>query len=227
MLISDIYFGKMNNNEKNLKRSAESPIVIDDDEQPGSSGTSSNQEVIYLSDIKDYPEDEIIQIDDDEEPVKSVTVRRKERIELMHPSILVDPLPTAHAFAMNFFKFSRFGTSEHGPIATVREQLDEPSIRIKRPKIVMRNLENAPEDKENAQPEFTCNICLESLSEIKSAGKKVLTTPCGHPFCSSCLDKSARAGYYNNQLPKRDLPVVSCPKCRKKHALKDRVELFV
>ena len=223
------------NSEKNssLKRPAESPIVIDDADQPGPSGISEKEDVIYLSDIEDYPEDEIIQIDDDDEPVDRVkslnlTARKKERIDLMHPSILVDPLPTAHAFAMTFLKFSRFGTAEYGPAATVREQLVEPAVKIKRPKIVMRNLENPPtEDKENAQPEFTCSICLESLSEIKAAGKKVLATPCGHPFCSRCLDMTARAGYYNNELPRKDLPVVSCPKCRKKHALKDRIELFV
>ena len=148
----------------------------------------------------------------------------------MHPSVLVDPLPTAHAFAMTFNKFSRFTTAEHGPTATVRDQIDAPAVKIKRPKIVMRNLDRSAEDdnKENSQPvaDFTCSICMESLSEIKASGKKVLATPCGHPFCSRCLDMSAKTGYLG-QLPRKDLVVNSCPKCRKKHALKDLIELFV
>lgn len=54
-----------------------------------------------------------------------------------------------------------------------------------------------------SQDGISCPVCMDSLSEIKSEGKQVVSTNCGHVFCSQCIKDAVRT-------QKR------CPTCRKK-----------
>ncbi|CAG5098773.1 Oidioi.mRNA.OKI2018_I69.XSR.g15963.t1.cds [Oikopleura dioica] len=103
----------------------------------------------------------------------------------------------------------------------------------KRPKIVLKELiplTNQP-DSRNAPPPppadigFSCNICMETMAEIRSSGKKIVTTPCGHPFCRPCLEMAACSVY--GRMPGPNQVVNHCPKCRKKYSLRQLIELFV
>ncbi|GFT62748.1 hypothetical protein TNCV_3146151 [Trichonephila clavipes] len=50
-----------------------------------------------------------------------------------------------------------------------------------------------------------CAICLETPDEVTASGKMLMSTRCGHIFCSSCIDrifKESKSKY--------------CPKCRKR-----------
>ena len=57
----------------------------------------------------------------------------------------------------------------------------------------------------------TCPICMETFSEIKASNRTLMTTHCGHIFCSRCLamvkkQKSTSTGRKET---------VQCPTCRK------------
>jgi len=49
-----------------------------------------------------------------------------------------------------------------------------------------------------------CSICLDTYVEIKDVGKTLMSTTCGHVFCSTCLESSLK----NNGK--------TCPVCRKR-----------
>ncbi|KFQ34907.1 E3 ubiquitin-protein ligase RNF4, partial [Mesitornis unicolor] len=49
----------------------------------------------------------------------------------------------------------------------------------------------------------SCPICMDGYSEIVQSGRLIVSTKCGHVFCSQCLRDSLRNA-------------TSCPTCRKK-----------
>lgn len=51
-----------------------------------------------------------------------------------------------------------------------------------------------------------CPVCLDSISDIKSSGRHIMATRCGHVFCSLCIEGILRG----QDLGSR------CPTCRKK-----------
>jgi len=59
-----------------------------------------------------------------------------------------------------------------------------------------------------------CPVCLDSLSTIRSKGNNLLSTTCGHVFCSSCLPECVRLHS-------------KCPTCRQKMTNRDYHELFL
>ena len=118
----------------------------------------------------------------------------------------------------------------------------------KRPKIVLKELvkndENEPPKKKKQEQNssddvFSCNICMETMAEMKQTNKKVrilapflqptflqiVSTPCGHVFCRQCLEMSAKSLY--GRMPQANAKVNSCPKCRTKYSFKQLIELFV
>ncbi|XP_041652920.1 RING finger protein 4 isoform X2 [Cheilinus undulatus] len=50
---------------------------------------------------------------------------------------------------------------------------------------------------------ISCPVCLDSYSEIVESGRLVVSTKCGHVFCSQCLRDSLTSSH-------------TCPTCRKK-----------
>lgn len=56
---------------------------------------------------------------------------------------------------------------------------------------------------ESPPPSLKCPICIETFTNIKKVGNKIVVTRCGHIFCDFCLK---RAISDNGR---------KCPKCRK------------
>ncbi|XP_068182465.1 E3 ubiquitin-protein ligase RNF4 [Antennarius striatus] len=50
---------------------------------------------------------------------------------------------------------------------------------------------------------ISCPVCLDSYSEIVESGRLVVSTKCGHVFCSQCLRDSLASSH-------------TCPTCRKR-----------
>ncbi|KAM8909176.1 E3 ubiquitin-protein ligase RNF4-like isoform 2-T3 [Spinachia spinachia] len=50
---------------------------------------------------------------------------------------------------------------------------------------------------------ISCPVCLDSYSEIVESGRLVVSTKCGHVFCSQCLRDSLTSSH-------------TCPTCRKR-----------
>eukprot|EP00092_Neocalanus_flemingeri_P041271 GFUD01044941.1.p1 GENE.GFUD01044941.1~~GFUD01044941.1.p1 ORF type:complete len:173 (-),score=49.93 GFUD01044941.1:185-682(-) len=71
---------------------------------------------------------------------------------------------------------------------------------------------NAPSSP--APQSIQCPVCLVSLSSIRRNGYHLLSTTCGHVFCSHCLPECIRL---NSQ----------CPTCRKRLARGDYHQLFL
>eukprot|EP00092_Neocalanus_flemingeri_P035795 GFUD01038975.1.p1 GENE.GFUD01038975.1~~GFUD01038975.1.p1 ORF type:complete len:191 (-),score=51.78 GFUD01038975.1:39-542(-) len=65
-----------------------------------------------------------------------------------------------------------------------------------------------------APQSIQCPVCLESLSSIRRNGYQVLSTTCGHVFCSHCLPECIRL---NSQ----------CPTCRQRLTRDDYHQLFL
>jgi len=70
------------------------------------------------------------------------------------------------------------------------------------------------EDSTSSQPSIMCPICFTSLSDILSKGSSLVSTVCGHLFCSWCLPSCLLAS------PK-------CPTCRVSCSVRDYHPVFL
>nr|XP_005311261.1 E3 ubiquitin-protein ligase RNF4 isoform X2 [Chrysemys picta bellii]XP_005311262.1 E3 ubiquitin-protein ligase RNF4 isoform X2 [Chrysemys picta bellii]XP_042701494.1 E3 ubiquitin-protein ligase RNF4 isoform X2 [Chrysemys picta bellii]XP_042701495.1 E3 ubiquitin-protein ligase RNF4 isoform X2 [Chrysemys picta bellii] len=70
---------------------------------------------------------------------------------------------------------------------------------------VSGGLETLEDETASSRPSGTvsCPICMDGYSEIVQSGRLIVSTKCGHVFCSQCLRDSLRNAN-------------SCPTCRKK-----------
>ncbi|XP_034626885.1 E3 ubiquitin-protein ligase RNF4 isoform X2 [Trachemys scripta elegans] len=70
---------------------------------------------------------------------------------------------------------------------------------------VSGDLETLEDETASSRPSGTvsCPICMDGYSEIVQSGRLIVSTKCGHVFCSQCLRDSLRNAN-------------SCPTCRKK-----------
>uniref|UniRef100_K7G8I5 E3 ubiquitin-protein ligase RNF4 n=1 Tax=Pelodiscus sinensis TaxID=13735 RepID=K7G8I5_PELSI len=60
----------------------------------------------------------------------------------------------------------------------------------------------------------SCPICMDGYSEIVQSGRLIVSTKCGHVFCSQCLRDSLRNAN-------------SCPTCRKKLSHKQYHPIYI
>ncbi|KAM4708059.1 E3 ubiquitin-protein ligase RNF4 isoform 1-T2 [Discoglossus pictus] len=60
----------------------------------------------------------------------------------------------------------------------------------------------------------SCPICMDGYSEIIQSGRLIVSTRCGHIFCSQCLRDALKN-------------VTSCPTCRKKLTAKQYHPIYV
>uniref|UniRef100_A0A670IHW3 E3 ubiquitin-protein ligase RNF4 n=1 Tax=Podarcis muralis TaxID=64176 RepID=A0A670IHW3_PODMU len=60
----------------------------------------------------------------------------------------------------------------------------------------------------------SCPICMDGYSEIVQSGRLIVSTKCGHVFCSQCLRDSLRNAN-------------SCPTCRKKLGYKQYHPIYI
>ncbi|KAK5896438.1 hypothetical protein CesoFtcFv8_009601 [Champsocephalus esox] len=61
---------------------------------------------------------------------------------------------------------------------------------------------------------ISCPVCLDMYSEIVDSGRLVVSTKCGHVFCSQCLRDSLKSSH-------------TCPTCRKKLTPRQYHPLYV
>ncbi|CAN2390606.1 Prokaryotic RING finger family 4 [Pristimantis euphronides] len=60
----------------------------------------------------------------------------------------------------------------------------------------------------------SCPICMDSYSEIVQSGRLIVSTKCGHVFCSQCIRDALRNA-------------TSCPTCRKKLTPKQYHPIYI
>ena len=86
------------------------------------------------------------------------------------------------------------------------QQNKKPSIVTSlKAKVVEKRVETPPPAPVMDEP--TCPICMCTFTEIKAAKQNLMSTRCGHIFCSTCLEKVKKLG--------RRIDFVECPTCRK------------
>ncbi|XP_030251423.1 E3 ubiquitin-protein ligase RNF4 isoform X2 [Sparus aurata] len=61
---------------------------------------------------------------------------------------------------------------------------------------------------------ISCPVCLDSYSEIVESGRLVVSTKCGHVFCSQCLRDALTSSH-------------TCPTCRKRLTHRQYHPLYV
>lgn len=66
----------------------------------------------------------------------------------------------------------------------------------------------------SAEKGVTCPVCLDTSQEIRSSGRQLFSTTCGHVFCNQCINDSIKT-------QKR------CPSCRKKLTSRQIHPLFI
>ncbi|XP_072718438.1 E3 ubiquitin-protein ligase RNF4-like [Ciconia boyciana] len=69
--------------------------------------------------------------------------------------------------------------------------------------ILISDDEDETRDSDVPSGTVSCPICMDGYSEIVQSGRLIVSTKCGHVFCSQCLRDSLRNAN-------------SCPTCRKK-----------
>ncbi|XP_041133668.1 E3 ubiquitin-protein ligase RNF4-like isoform X2 [Polyodon spathula] len=60
----------------------------------------------------------------------------------------------------------------------------------------------------------SCPICMDSYAEILQSGRLIVSTKCGHLFCSQCLRNALKHAH-------------SCPTCRKKLTHKQYHPIYI
>ena len=97
--------------------------------------------------------------------------------------------------------------------STVRKQNKKPTTKAKVVEKPVARVETPPPAPSPAVDQPTCPICFETFSEIKASKRNLMTTRCGHIFCSTCLERVKKTGRSTtSRLP---IVVVECPTCRK------------
>jgi len=69
----------------------------------------------------------------------------------------------------------------------------------------------------NTSSSTNCPVCLDSLNEVKAAGRQMMATTCGHIFCEECI----RGVLGANATARK------CPTCRKKLSARSVHPLFI
>ena len=93
----------------------------------------------------------------------------------------------------------------------------EPKPKANTAKKLASKLAKPPAEVEPSPPvadQPTCPICMETFSEIKASQRTLMTTQCGHIFCSRCLEM-VKKPYRSNSTSTGRKFVVQCPTCRK------------
>ncbi|XP_056410944.1 E3 ubiquitin-protein ligase RNF4 isoform X3 [Hyla sarda] len=83
--------------------------------------------------------------------------------------------------------------------------------------IVSRRSRDPPPTSHNSprtSGSVSCPICMDGYSEITQSGRLIVSTKCGHIFCSQCLRDALRN-------------VTSCPTCRKKLTPKQYHPIYI
>jgi len=94
---------------------------------------------------------------------------------------------------------------------------DSPLATASSPEKDLPAASSPKEDPPAGSPEafpFSCPVCLDNLPRIKSSGRDMMSTVCGHIFCSSCLSVCFKS---NSR----------CPTCRKILLSKDMHQIFI
>ena len=76
-----------------------------------------------------------------------------------------------------------------------------------------------------------CPICLDPLRGLPS-WKEVLSTPCGHLFCNTCLVTALRYGLEIAAILQRQAfsgnrSAWQCPKCRRRTRAEEAIKIFL
>ena len=95
------------------------------------------------------------------------------------------------------------GRKQNKKLTTKAKVVEKPVARVETP----------PPAPSPVVDEPTCPICFETFSEIKASKRNLMTTRCGHIFCSTCLERVKKPGRSTtSRLP---IVFVECPTCRK------------
>lgn len=78
----------------------------------------------------------------------------------------------------------------------------------------MMPLQHSVSSSRSAPGTISCPVCLDSYSEIVESGRLVVSTKCGHVFCSQCLRDALTSSH-------------RCPTCRTKLTHKQYHPLYV
>jgi len=167
------------------------------------------QEVVELPDVIDLSDDEIDLEVDRALAQQDTTAASQSRISLsddemdmLDLDLAADPAPI----------------QEDTPAAPQRSISLNTTIDLTRSpeRPVLSHTQNTTSPGCSTVPPSTiqCPVCLDSLSTIRSKGNNLLSTTCGHVFCSSCLPECVRLHS-------------KCPTCRQKMTNRDYHELFL
>ena len=96
---------------------------------------------------------------------------------------------------------------------TDRKQNKKPTTKAKVVEKPVARVETPPPAPSPLVDQPTCPICFETFSEIKASKRNLMTTRCGHIFCSTCLERVKKPG--RSTTSRRPIVVVECPTCRK------------
>ncbi|XP_075050356.1 E3 ubiquitin-protein ligase RNF4 [Mixophyes fleayi] len=77
-----------------------------------------------------------------------------------------------------------------------------------------RKSRDLPSTDRSTAGNVSCPICLDGYSEITQSGRLIVSTKCGHIFCSQCLRDALKN-------------VTSCPTCRKKLTHKQYHPIYI
>ncbi|KAG9479542.1 E3 ubiquitin-protein ligase RNF4 [Eleutherodactylus coqui] len=77
-----------------------------------------------------------------------------------------------------------------------------------------RDLPSTNHNNSRSSGSVSCPICMDGYSEIIQSGRLIVSTKCGHIFCSQCLRDALRN-------------VTSCPTCRKKLTPKQYHPIYI
>ena len=100
------------------------------------------------------------------------------------------------------------------------KQLPKPAVQ---PVVESENVATGARRHSEGQP--SCPICMETFKEIKTNGLSLMSTPCGHIFCSTCLEMTKKSK--PSRCRRTGAAALECPSCRKPTLWKTCHQIFI
>ncbi|XP_045690510.1 E3 ubiquitin-protein ligase RNF4 isoform X2 [Phyllostomus hastatus] len=109
----------------------------------------------------------------------------------------------------------------HSDSVVIVDERRRPRRTARRPRpdqadscVVSSDDEELPRDRDVPSGTISCPICMDGYSEIVQNGRVIVSTECGHVFCSQCLRDSLKNAN-------------TCPTCRKKMSHKRYHPIYI
>ncbi|CAK6980824.1 RING finger protein 4 [Scomber scombrus] len=150
-------------------------------------------------------------LDQSVEDVVDLTCEEAAVVDLTHSDsvLLVTAPPPPHTCLQSGPQNRRTATGESYVVSSDEDEATPPTLNATTLSSIQANSATRL-----TSGVISCPICMDSYSEIVESGRLVVSSKCGHVFCSQCLRDALKSSH-------------TCPTCRKKLTSRQYHPLYI